>query len=94
MRYIFIGTIILSIAFSAICSWAFLGDNLGQDLCTYMGKGYSPHWYEMYSIVNDEVCIWTPFFYILIVYLFFYAFLPMQIITLIIWTILYFFSKK
>jgi hypothetical protein len=94
VRYIFIGTVILSLTFSAVSSWGFLGDNLGQDLCTYMGKGYIPPWYEMYSIVNDEVCIWTPFFYILIVYLFFIAFLPMQIATVIVWLISRFVSRK
>ncbi|MCB1532751.1 MAG: hypothetical protein KDJ35_07770 [Alphaproteobacteria bacterium] len=87
VRYVFLSTIVLALAFSALASWAFLGDNAGQDLCAYMEKGYQPRWHDIYSTVNDQVCIWKPMFYIMVIYLFFYALLPLQIATLGTWLV-------
>ena len=95
VRYVFIATVILSMGFSAFSSLVFLTDNSGQDLCTYKyEEEYRPAWYEVYSIVNDEICVWTGLFYFMIVYLFFLAFLPLQIGTLGVWLICHFISKR
>ena len=92
--YAFIVTIVLSLAFSFFATWAFLGDNLGGDLCTYMGKDYQPQWHDIYSIVNDEVCILGPMAYFLLVGMFLYAFILLQGVTILIWAAQKFLKRK
>lgn len=94
VRYVFIATIVLSMAFSALSSWAGLDASSSQAFCARKALTYQAQWYEMHSTLDDYVCVWTPMFYVLIVYLFFVAFLPMQIITAIVWIVSRFVSKK
>ena len=83
--YAFIATIVLSLAFSFFATWAFLGDNLGEDLCAYVEKNYHLQWYEIYSVVNDQICILKPMAYFLLVGMFLFAFIPFQGVTILIW---------
>ena len=94
IRYVFIATIILSLAYSALGSWAGLDANSSQTFCDRKPLTYQAQWYEVYSTMEDYICVWTPMFYVLIVYLFFYAFIPLQIATLAAWFISWFVLKK
>ena len=94
MRYVFTGTIAISLMFSAFSSWVFLGDGYDEDLCARKSLGYQTQWYEMYSTFNDFICVWTPFFYIMAVYLFFLAFIPLQLGTLATWLAVRFLHRK
>lgn len=85
VRYVFIATIVLSMAFSALASWAGLDASSSQVFCDRKPLTYQAQWYEMYSTMEDYICVWTPMFYVLILYLFFYALLPLQAATAVIW---------